>query len=329
MPTEKDRNQEYFKETILAAKTLLASHPEWVNRFKVYADKILANTQNIRLKKTQFHEWAPLYLYLNVGTARGASKSVNFSLRYHGQAVADLTVSDSVRISTAEYENKRDFNCETTCDCGWREKDANAFRKYFATNPTRQKTKDNKGNEEHRIESMFLTELSKKKGSIKNQELHGIQPVKIGGIARFQMATPLSASKSGLVYSTNGKGGGVDILARVGNGANTRICIMEVKDEYAQQEPPKKALAQGLAYATFVRELLRSPGGKIWWKIFGFSRGIPEHLTIYVASVMPFNPNGPSEEIIYDDLPIGDDKFKLHHVYFSEEGIIKSVKTSF
>lgn len=327
MSTKKDRDQEYFKKSISDTKTQLTSNTEWVKRFKGYADKILANTKNIRSRKTQFHEWAPLYLYLNVGTARNSSSSVDFNLRYHGQSVADLTVSDSIKINTSNYHNKRDFNCEITCDCGWRDKDANDFRKYFATQPARQNTKDNKKNEEHRIESMLLTELSEEKGRIKHQKLHGIQPVRIGGFARFQMPTPLSASKDTITYSV--KGGGIDILARVGNGPNTRLCVMEVKDEYTTKEPPTKALAQGLAYATFIRELLRSPGGKAWWKIFGFSRELPKQLTIYVASVMPFNPNGPSEELIYDELPIGNDKFKLHHVYFSEEGTIKNVKASF
>lgn len=330
MPTQKEKNQQYFLKTISDTRDLLTTNTEWINRFKGYADKILANTNNIRLKKKQFHEWAPLYLYLNVGKAGSAAQTVHFSLRYHGQEVADLSVSNSVKINTSDYnsKNKRDFNCTVTCDCGWRDKDANDLRKHFATAPARLRTADNKGNEEHRIESMFLTELSQKKGILKKKELHNIQPVKIGGVSRFQMATPIRASKDLLKYSV--KGGGVDILARAGNGPNTRLCVMEVKDEYTTKEPPKEALAQGLAYATFIRELLRSPDvGETWWKIFGFSRKIPNDLTIYVASVMPFNPNGPSEEIIYDELPIGNDKFKLHHIYFSEEGTIKNIKTSF
>jgi len=99
---------------------------------------------------------------------------------------------------------------------------------------------------------MLLTEFSKKSG--KDKVLCNIQPVKIAGIARFQMPTPLYASDIKNVEFAKWEGGGIDILSRIGTGNATKLCIMELKDENAPKEPPTKAIFQGLAYATFIRE---------------------------------------------------------------------------
>ena len=136
---------------------------------------------------------------------------------------------------------------------------------------------------------MLLTEFSKKSG--KDKVLCNIQLVKIAGIARFQMPTPLYASDINNVKYAGPRGGGIDILSRVGTGSATKLCIMELKDENAPKEPPAKAIQQGLAYATFIRELLRSGCGQEWWKIFGFSSKLPGQLELYVACVMPFINN--------------------------------------
>ena len=127
--------------------------------------------------------------------------------------------------------------------------------------------------------------FSKKRGI--DKILCNIQPVKLAGIARFQMPTPLSAAKIKEVKFIGPAGGGIDIISRIGAGSATKLCIMELKDENKPDEPPAKVILQGLAYAVFIKELLRSESGAEWWKIFGFSGKLPEQLELYVICVMP------------------------------------------
>ncbi len=326
-----------FNLAIRDSLSLLSENKEWVCRYAGYAKEIIANIDVIRNKKKIFHQWAPLYLYMNVTKAK--SPAPTFSLRYLGQDVALINVSEKdVKLKDAKCEdgdnceklkrkNERDFGCSIDFhDKKWTSVEAKKFRKYFSSNPARR-SENNKGNEEHRVESMLLTEFSKSQGKFKNVKLHNIQPIKIAGVARFQMPTPFRASGSNVKYVK--KGGGIDILARIGRGRGTTLCIMEVKDEYIMREPPEKAIMQGLYYATFIRELLRSKCGNDWWNIFGFGGTVRKRLTIYVCCVMPFNNVGASDtNFSRSRLSIGNDTIELHYIYFSENGKVNNIETS-
>jgi hypothetical protein len=194
----------------------------------------------------------------------------------------------------------------------WDGKESEAFRKYFKNGP--RYTKFTKNNKEHCIESLLLTEFSK---NTRNKVLRNIQPVKICKI-RFPIPTTIKASKHGkLEYSF--LGGHVDILARTGSGGKaTHLCIMELKDENNKSEPPKAALEQAVAYATFIRELLRSDAGAAWWKLFGFQRAIPKRLELFAACVMPSNDNN-DYSFRNRECNVEEDTIKLHYLYFNEE----------
>ena len=305
---------------------LLKQNTEWISRYAEYAVKINAKLGTIKgLKQKRFHEWAPLYLYMTVSQAKS---QMLFSLRYLGQDVAKLKVAtDKITISTKGFDgkNERDFGCGVKLENSeWKSKDAANFRGHFSSHPERT---DNagKGNEEHRIESMFLTEFSKK--SRKNKYLCNIQPVKIAGIARFQMPTPISAAKIKKVEFAGAGGGGIDIISRIGTGKVTKLCTMELKDENKAKGAPLEAVQQGLAYATFIRELLRSNRGQVWWKIFGFSGKLPEQIELYVTCVMPSTKNN---DIFFANkiIKIAKDSFHLHYIYFQEVIKIAKVMTS-
>jgi len=322
--------QPTFNEVINQVEKLLSNNSEWNDRYGEYAKTIINNLSQIQRKKKLFHEWAPLFLYMNISNAKG---KMDFHLRYHGQDVAILkTDNSSAKISTKTFDKKnlRDFNCNIKLDnSNWRSKEATKFREYFSSNPKRSKTAG-KGNEEHRIESLLLTELSKKKSQ--NKIFCGIQPVKIGGFSRFQMPTPIKASKIDKLSYSGKYGGGIDILARVGKGKGTKLCIMEIKDENTSKEPPMKVILQGIAYATFIHELLRSTKGELWWKIFGFKGKLPEALEINVACGMPLstNPQLNDKNFALKKISIPNykkDSLILHYFYFDKN--ITSVDTSF
>lgn len=317
-----------MKDFIEQVKELL-QNSEWIKRFDNYADAILDNLSVIEKHKKLFHEWAPLHLYMNITEAKS---NMLFSLRYLGQDVAKIKVkNEKVTISTKKFErnNERDFGCSIILDdVEWKSVDASNFRKYFVKNLGRTGN-SGKGNEEHRIESLLLTEFSKKIGS--NKLIRNIQPVKLGGIARFQMSTPLGASNIKKLKYSNSHGGGIDILSRIGVGKATKLCIMEVKDENNTKETPTKAIQQGLAYAVFIRELLRSESGDKWWQLFGFSGQLPTKLDLYVTCVMPYveNVNNSFANKVLSTK--NGDNFHLHYLYFKEnnnalENIVTSLK---
>ncbi len=318
------------QNTLNKAIELLQHNPEWIIRYEDYAKEILKKFDLAKSKKKHFHEWASLYIYMNVSEAKG---SLSFSLRYLGQDVAKLKVKkDNVIISTKGLGNNniRDFGCNICLhNNNWKSKEAKEFRKFFSANLVRLNN-SSKGNEEHRVESALLTEFSKKKG--KEKALRYIQPVRLAGISRFQMPTPLSASKINELSYSGSHGGGIDILARVGTGRGVKLCIIEVKDENKPSEPPSKVIQQAIAYAVFIRELLRSKAGNDWYKIFGFKSSIPKKLKLVVVCAMPYHPS-TDNSFANQILNIGNDELHLHYIYFAEinnriEKIIFSIDKS-
>ena len=313
---------EEYEGIVTKAQSLLYENEEWMKRYAEYASSVEKNLNIIKKNKAGFHQWAPLYLYMPVTEAK--NKGDLFSLRYLGQDVAKLKVNeDTITISTKNFNtNNRDhFGCDIKLDdAEWKSKEAANFRNRFVKNPERNNGSGKK-NEEHRIESLLLTEFSKTNSEEKS--IVNIQPVKIGGIARFQMPTPLAGANIKDIRYSGGNGGGIDILARVGKGASTKLCIMEVKDKY---ESPKKVLQQGVAYATFIRELMRSACGEHWMKIFGF-KGLPKKIELYVACVMPKDVKNDKFED--KTLIIGDDNLHLRYLYVHEkDNKILGIETS-
>ena len=320
-----------YKAIIEETQGLLNANSEWRERYAAYAASISVNADFIRANRSRFREWSPFKLYMNTTNAKNAKKSVSFELRYLGQTVAKMTCShEKISLSTATYEKKnlRDFGCDIAlAKCAWDGLEARAFRTYFKKRiALRNNSSDNSGNEEHRIESLLLTEFSKQKQS--NKALPNIQPVKIAGL-RFPVPTPLSASNHNKVEYANFHGGGIDILARTGTGGrNTYLCIMELKDENKKSESAAVVMKQAVKYTVFIRELLRSEAGAVWWKLFGFGGAIPKKLVLFAACVMP---DGEDADISFagNEYDICGDGIRLHYVYFKENNNqIEKVRTS-
>lgn len=302
------------------AQKLLSEKSEWVERFNGYAENILANIDVIKSNRSKFNEFPPLYFYISTTNANNAKAKLLLDVRYRGQSVAALKASkDIITISTKKKENNnlRDFNCNIKLnDISWEENEASEFRKFFKNRAySRNDDVNNKKNEEHNVESLLLSEFSKRNSNVK--KIMGIQPIKISGI-RFGMPTPISASNHKALKYSSDSGGGIDIFARTGHGRATYLTVIEVKDENNYKEPPKDALKQGIQYAVFIRELLRSKCGKDWYKIFGFSGSIPKNLTIRVVCAMPNDILDKS--FAKQTFLIGDDKIECHYIYFKFDG---------
>ncbi len=319
-----------FTDLIEETRSLLKQNTEWKTRYKDYAECICENLDFIEGIRDSFREWNPLTVYINVTSAKKARTLVEFDLRYYGQNVAKLYgyKNGDLLISTnksLDKTNQRDFDCGISLRrVEWTSPEAAEFRKFFKTRRGPRNNKGNKSNDEHRLESLWITELLKKGDKM----LPNTRPVTIGKL-RFSMPTPISASNHKEVRYAGNYGGGIDILARTGRGGfNTYPCIIELKDKNVTNEPPKDAIKQAIAYSTFIRELLRSDSGHMWWKLFGFNRDIPEQVSLYAACLMP---SSDINDYSFQDmeLNIDGDIIKLHYIYFKEDNnIITNVETS-
>lgn len=307
-----------FINIIENIQKLLKENGEWQTRWANYAADISSSKNLIESVRSTFREWSPLYIYVTTTSAKNAKKSIAFELRYLGQAVARLTGNKdgnhtlSTKYSYYEKSNLNNFGCGICLpDVDWAGDEARRFRDYFKNKTDPREGK--RSNDEHRLESLILTEFFKTDS--KDKALLHVQPVTPIENVRFPMPTYIKASnhkKPEIGY------GHIDILARMGRGRGTRLCIMELKDENNKREPPKDVVKQALAYTTFIREVLRSDCGKAWWKLFGFGGDLPEKLELYATCVMPsIKCNDTSFGGLA--LPVDEDTIKLHYLYFQEE----------
>jgi len=319
--------KEIFYKVIDETRELLRQNDEWQKRYTHYAEDIFCKLDFILSVRKKFREWSPLKVYLNVSNAKQTSNSIQFDLRYLGQTVADLKFNKVFTIDTKKYDdhNEPDFGCEIKLNkSAWDGSYAKQFRDYFRKLYASPVIKTNKGNEEHRIESLLLSEFLNQKQKV----MRLIKPVTISNL-RYPMPTPLTASNHKRIGYSGSNGGGIDILARTGTGGRaTNLCILELKDENTKKEPPKDAIKQAIAYSTFIRELLRSNSGEIWWKLFGFGGRIPKKLVLFAACAMPSNENN-DYSFGGMELNIDGDIIKLQYIFFAEENDkITSIETS-
>jgi len=171
---------------------------------------------------------------------------------------------------------------------------------------------------EHKCESLLLREFSK--SDSQNKSFKKIQPVKFGG-KYVQLTTNLTASHKNEV-SLQKKGGGIDILARVESGANSHLCVVELKDENHASESMEVVIQQALSYAVFLAQLLDDERAKNWWKVLGY-KGIKEPK--HVIDVVGLMPKGT--EVNYkQDLQVGSFTLRLRSWYFDKDALFNQEK---
>jgi hypothetical protein len=140
-------------------------------------------------------------------------KTVVFDLRYYGQTIARITghVDGKLKLSTKGFEknNLRDFGCDIQLKgVDWKGPEAAKFRKYFKDRKGPRNAEVNVGNEEHRLESLWLTELQKQS----NKAVPNTKAVEVGNV-RFPMPP---ASRRKLQYA----------IVRVGHTAGVVCCLI-------------------------------------------------------------------------------------------------------
>lgn len=319
-----------FEDVIVTTQEELRTHKsEWEGKYIKYLHKSALNLESIKNKRQKFHKWGPLSIFYTIGRAK--DNSSYFNIRYQGQSVGEIIVSNkdevSLRISETQFKN----NCnekyfkgypKEICIPGsfnWKtSKEAKAFREFFKGDPGK------KGHPEHRCENLLLREFSKSDGE--NKSLRGIQPVTITKDLFFQMPTPISASGDKPYYS-DGKGG-IDILAR----RNGTLVVFELKDQYSSNnETPTKVIKQAIAYATFLVELCKTSACDDFWKLCGFNGTAHGNETINVSVLLP-DPGKDEKELSFANqelyVPGSKMKIKLHYTFFRIDGETASITRS-
>lgn len=331
-----------YEDTIKKVKKLLNNDQEWENRYAGYIDILSNNSEIIKNARKKFNVPSQFTLHMSVSKAtEGTKNCVKFDLRYHGHNIACVKVNkETVEIKAIKNNDISSvLNKVARVDedklegkSNWNE--ASEFRRRYAKLEELISSNEAKltKNKEHELESELLKNFSKK--SSDGKYICNIQPVTmLIESLFFQMPTPLKASnaKSGIIEYAAENGGGIDILARIGSGRNTHLAIIELKDKYEKNEPPEKAICQAIAYATFIRELLRSEFGEKWWRVFGFGGDVPKSLKLFAIIAMPNSKNANKNFVYNHDHNVinlsldGNDELELGCIYLENADLPQEI----
>lgn len=317
-----DTLMESINKIINLVNKLLSNNPEWKSRYKNYIMKIEKTTT--KRNRRPFHKPEGISLYSSVSRRDGKA----YDLRFDGQSVGEVVCGGKkVWLYPQEENNKKHFKEEYTelqmsKKVEWSSSEASNFRRFFR-NKSKEANSIKLNSPEHRLENRLLKEFAKKTRA-EGKVLCNIQPVRLYNCF-FQLPTPLKASDHVPEYSRH-NGGGIDILARVKSvDGNSRICVMELKDENKKNESQAEAMKQAISYSVFIATLLRSESGSSWWD-FIMNRGsktkpIPEHLNIDVVTVMP---EGSTEEFCEREIDLQELSCTLycHTLYYNSKDYI-------
>lgn len=352
-----------YQETIEKVQYLLKENTEWKERYRGYIDEINSSAPLFEKARRQFRPLVAFQLYMPLSMAtrnrdlKNEPQNTYFDLRFRGQSVATIivnnyknktvtlriketnaiyeTLSSAGMVKEEKYLRELFKGSESKSEYDWHSTEAKNFRKIYTELDAELKANNNiylSGQPEHGMEDALLKNFSKK--SSNGKEISYIRPVTmLEKHIYFQMPTPIAASSivkgiDNLGYS-NEYGGGIDILARMGIGSGTKLAALELKYKNQSSEPPEKAICQAIAYATFLRELLRCDCGQDWWRFFGFGGNIPNALDIKAVIVMPNEP-GACTAFGGKELPLRDsrDKISLEYFYRANEEKGLQQKTS-
>ena len=315
-----DTLKESIESIIKNVNELLLKNPEWKSRYEGY----ILNIEKTRAKRSRrdFNKPEGLSLYSSVSKRDGKT----YVLRFDGQSVCRVECSGKgVMLIPLEKTNKEYFKEEYTDlqmseGVEWSSPEARNFRRFFR-NKSKEANSIKLKSPEHRLENRLLKEFAKKTRA-EGKVLCNIQPVRLYDCF-FQFPTPLKASDHEPEYSKQ-YGGGIDILARVKSvDGNSRICVMELKDENKKNESQADAMKQAVTYSVFIANLLRSESGEDWWKFFmnrGSKTNVPDYLNIDVVTVMP---EGNTKEFCGSiKCPELKCTFHCHTLYYNSEDYI-------
>ncbi len=246
-----------------------------------------------------------------------------FHLRYLGQSIGKLEYkNEQMYLSVADKQEQNEkyfaYRGPAFKDEKWTSPRAKDFRSYFTNAKDFEGTK--KGGRpyspEHMVENALYSELRKKLSAKKS--LPGIQPITYGG-SLMHVRTAVKGSKAPYELAKDGQGGEIDCLCRrtIG-GSKSRLVVIEVKDQNQAKETFDIAIKQALAYAVFLRKLLRSEADKDWKKVLGMKNQYKSTIEIEAVAAMPageIDPSFQGHRFVFSN----GDFIDIHYMKFTSE----------
>ena len=292
---------------------------DFEERLREWADNLRGKREEVRRNRVQFRAWKPLEVYVS----HSLVKQGGFSIRFLGQEVAQLKILKGKKtlIIKEKHRHKKDhFDSKGFKPGKFSWEEARQFRRHFKKlSDSEEELKPGIG--EHKLEWLFLREMSKQSRKKFAGKLSLIQPVKIARCF-LQMPLPIKGS-SGNPQRGDGH---IDILARRRRkDGKVVLSLWELKDVGKLAN----AVRQAYIYALTLLMMLRSPSGQKWYNIFGFKGKIPEKLDVEAVVAVSKSQKDKllkAVEQAKNEMPLDvkEGKVKLYACYYEpppEKGI--------
>ncbi len=281
-----------YKKTVANVIKELDENPSWIEQYKNYAIGMLENRDNFKQARSKFRKRGLLYYYLSIGKTK--DNDVSFDIRYLGQSVGKIKIKkDDVVLCVDKVQNDNSkkyfkYNLGQLKNISWsRDEKAAEFREFY-NNCCDGKPRQ----EEHRVESALFSEFDKK--SSIGKQLRKITTVKYEG-TRIHMKTALKGSDKNELSTFSKQGGEIDVLCRrIVRPGESRLVVIEVKDQNKKDESFDITMKQAITYAVFIWKLLHSEAGEYWRRLFGMQNQKREGFSIDCVVAMPDGETKPS-----------------------------------
>jgi hypothetical protein len=316
--------QEYYN-LIAEASYYFETYKEWAQQYACIGEEMVAKREKIYQTRKFFELFSPLKLNIVISKFSQTNRAVNYELRYLGQTVADIAYTKGsmwLVIYPYEESNYRDFGFGARLHrVMLKSEQAIQFSQYFKSRPKVKNAASTIADQKY-----YLTGRLLKKLSAKNVSENGfyIEAIKIEG-TRFPMVLPAETERYYFNIPLE-----IDVLCRLRDaqlGEELGVCI--VVGKWDKDDVGKQAIKHVLVQVVFIRQLLRSPAGEKWWRLFGFKGPLPEQITINAVIFAPYTKkSAPSFSGV--ECAVGNDTIKLGHIsYVEDEKVVRIVDSSF
>ena len=308
----------------------LQEHTDWIEQYANYAREVLENKEKIEQGKAKFRVFSPLGCYITLGKMKDGKKV--YDLRYLGQSVGEIRIQNGEPLLFVNEKKAESSKNSFGYELGIIEKEpwakgkkACEFRAFYTKLVDKDKMPRQK---EHMVEACLFQELAKT--SAKDKQLTQIQPIKFAGCyTHMKTAVKASKAKDGVI-SVGDKGGEIDMFCRrkLKDNNETRLTVIEVKDKVEKNETFEDAMFQAIAYAVFIRELIHTPSGIEWMKIWGMNRKKLDGITINAVVSIPIEEE-PVSDFHGQKIVLGNDKIALYSVSMEKEALYEHGEVHF
>lgn len=325
---------DYQKITDALVQELRKNKDNWQERFAGYADTISKHKSYINRVEKHIKCIFPLKLYLNLSenTSIEEEKDIPFQIRYKGNKIGCLVANKQKAIF---HPNKKWNDEPIVKDLdAFYDLDGNDWSEEFQTNLLKVVDKDYSKYGEHQFESFLLDDFAQERyeDKILPYSTPVVWATKQGSC--FQMPTTWKGSdfskqvftekdlirkiEDGSFWAAEGKGGGIDILLRRTLGSKVIISIMELKNPEHKYKPDRVIL-QALAYAVFIRELIRTDSSNLWWKMFINGGQTPVEKKLNIEAVVTLSTDQGVPPFAGTKVKIGDDEISLEYLFLKKD----------